>query len=214
MNYQAWINIHYLQTEREMHRYTPEEVEFMKKNCKGRSIRELTVLINKRFSLSLSVEQIKGAMSNRGLTNGCDARFKTGHVPANKGVKGTHFSPETEFKPGHRPTNHRPVGSERVNIYGYIEIKISEPRTWALKHKVIWEAVNGPVPKGHVLIFSDGNKLNVSLDNLMLITRGELAVMNRNGLIYDDKNLTHTGRLIAALKIKISDRKRGNKCLD
>ena len=131
-----------------MHRYTPEEVEFLKKNYVGRDARELTELFNAHFSLNLTQSQIKAAVHNRGFVSGKNTRFQPGHVPANKGVKGTHFSPETEFKPGHQPTNHRLVGSERINVYGYIEIKISEPRTWALKHKVIWEAENGPVPLG------------------------------------------------------------------
>ena len=54
------------------------------------------------------------------------ARFQKGSVPPNKGKK---VSPEvyskiqpTMFKKGHSPVNHREVGSERINVYGYIEI--------------------------------------------------------------------------------------------
>ena len=79
-------------------------------------------------------------------------RFQNGSVPLNKGKK---VSPEiyakmqpTMFKKGQTPVNHRDVGSERVNVDGYLEIKVAEPNRWRLKHRVIWEQVNGAIPKG------------------------------------------------------------------
>ena len=33
----------------------------------------------------------------------------------------------TWFKKGHIPANYRPVGSERVNADGYIEVKVADP---------------------------------------------------------------------------------------
>ena len=197
-----------------MHRYTPEEVEFLKQNYKGRDARELTELFNDHFSHNLKQSQVKAAVHNRGFKCGKDFRFKPGHIPYNKGVKGIRVSIATEFKPGHMPVNHKPVGSERINRNGYIEIKIREPRTWAAKHRVIWEKANGPIPKGHVILFADGNKLNLSLDNLLIVSRGELAVMNHENLIYKNKELTRSGQLIAALKIKIRDRNGRNSCSD
>ena len=104
-------------------------------------------------------------------------QFGKGHVPANKGKK---LSPElramiapTMFKKGDIPRNHREVGSERVNVDGYIEIKVAEPNVWKQKHRVIWEAAHGPIPKGHNIQFKDGNHLNVALDNLYCISRAD-----------------------------------------
>ena len=89
-----------------------------------------------------------------------------------------------------------------------MEIKIADPRTWKGKHKIIWEAANGPVPPGHVLIFADGNKLNVTLENLLLITRRELAVMNKKGLIANKAELTKAGVTVAGIFLKITERKK------
>lgn len=102
-------------------------------------------------------------------------RFTKGHIPANKGKK---MPPETYakaartmFKKGNTPKNHQEIGSERVNVYGYVEIKVAEPNRWKLKHRMIWEEANGPIEKGYNVQFKDGNPLNVSLENLYLISR-------------------------------------------
>ena len=105
------------------------------------------------------------------------ARFQKGSVPLNKGKK---VSPEvyskiqpTMFKKGRTPVNHRDVGAERVNVYGYIEIKVSEPNIWRLKHRVMWEQVNGKIPRGYNVQFKNHNPLDCRIENLYLISKAE-----------------------------------------
>jgi hypothetical protein len=98
-----------------------------------------------------------------------------------------------------------------VSKDGYIEIKVADPRKWRLKHNVIWEEVNGKVPKGHCLIFLDGNKQNIALENLQLITRKQLVRLNQNHLISDNPELTKTGLIIADIHSKIGELKRAKK---
>ncbi|MCZ4246644.1 HNH endonuclease signature motif containing protein [Bacillus amyloliquefaciens] len=191
------------------HRYTPEQFEFIKKHVKGRSNAELLKLFNEHFNLNLSRSQIAAFKKNNGLRSGVDSRFKPGCTPFNKGEKGLYCGgKETQFKKGKRPLNYRPVGSERISVDGYIEVKIADPGKWRMKHLVLWEKANGPVPKGHCLLFLDGNKLNVTLDNLQLITRSQLVRMNQNGLISTDAEITRTGTVIAQILSKIGERKR------
>ncbi|GHV76492.1 hypothetical protein AGMMS49942_13130 [Spirochaetia bacterium] len=104
-----------------------------------------------------------------------------------------------------------PVGTEVIDTDGYVKVKIADPKTWKVKHRIIWEKANGPVPKGNVIIFADGNRMNVKLKNLLMVSRKELAVMNRSGLIYENAEFTKTGKLIADIKIGIADRKRGSR---
>ncbi|MDD3686448.1 MAG: HNH endonuclease signature motif containing protein [Bacteroidales bacterium] len=127
-----------------------------------------------KFGLKKSDEYIKLATSR--------TQFKKGLTPANKGKK---MDPEvrervkhTFFKPGQIPKNYRPVGSERITVDGYIEVKIKDPRTWAQKHRVIWEKHNGKIPKGYNVQFRDGNRQNVALENLYLISRNEQINQN------------------------------------
>lgn len=104
-----------------------------------------------------------------------------------------------------------PVGSERVNGDGYVDVKIQDgklQKNWKCKHRIIWEEANGPVPKGHVIIFADSNRLNVSLDNLILITQKELSVLNNKGLISKDAELTKTGVIIVNVLLKIGERRK------
>lgn len=105
--------------------------------------------------------------------------YKKGHTPANKGRKQTEFmsaeaiekTAKTRFKKGHIPKNHKEVGYERENREGYIEIKVSEPNVFKLKHRLIWEQHNGKIPKGYNIQFKDGNRKNCDIENLYLISR-------------------------------------------
>jgi hypothetical protein len=194
--------------------YTPEEIRFIKKEIKGRGYAELTDLFNKHFGLrgkkKLTFKQMNAFLNNHKLRNGRDCRFRPGQAAHNKGRKG-YCSPGSEkgwFKKGQRPWTYMPVGSKRINCYGYLDIKIADPNVWKAKHVLLWEKAHGPVPKGHVVIFADGNKSNIRLSNLLLVSRSELAVMNRLHLISARKDLTKFGKTIADIKILIAERKR------
>lgn len=191
-----------------LHNYTAEEYQFIANNIPGRSNREMTNLFNAQFGTSLAESQMKSAITRRKLKSGVDARFKPGNISWTTGKKGLRLSPQTEFKKGQMPHNHKPVGSERLSKDGYLEIKITEPKTWKAKHRIVWEAVNGPVPKGHALIFADGNKSNISLANLLLVSRSELLIINRQGLIFNREELTASGVAIAKLLDKTNKKMR------
>jgi len=181
-----------------MHRwYTQDEIQFVKTNIKGRTYIDMTRLFNKRFGLGITVKQMEKLMYKHGLHNGIGSF--NGGAPHNKGEK-------SYWNPG----NFKPKGSERI-INGYVEIKVDEHRLWKRKHTVIWEKANGNVPQGHVVIFGDGNKRNFELNNLLLVSRKELYVMNSLGLIYKHKDLTVVGKTIADIKITITRRKGKTK---
>lgn len=119
------------------------------------------------------------------VRSGQSTRFRPGQAPPNKGVKGWQAGGralETQFKKGHRPHTWRPIGSEAVDADGYLKRKITEEgkphERWRYVHLLIWEAANGPVPDGHAVVFRDGDKRNVELENLELVSRAEL--MRRN----------------------------------
>ena len=197
-------------------RYTQKEISFIKENVAGRSYLDLTVLFNNKFLPPVTIGQIRNFMKNNKLRNGNDTRFRSGYTPPSPFVKGHKFGIATKFKPGHRPRNYLPVGSERINSEGYINVKVSDSampvqRRWKAKHIIVWEALNGKVPKNHVIFFADGNKLNLAAGNLLLISRRELCVMNHLGLVYSHRDLTVAGKAIADIKLLINDRKRETK---
>jgi hypothetical protein len=59
-----------------------------------------------------------------------------------------------------------PIGSEKLDSYGYIQVKVAEPKKWRLKHHLIWEMAHDPIPGNHNVYFIDGDKRNFRLDNL------------------------------------------------
>lgn len=105
-------------------------------------------------------------------------RFPIGHKPWNLGMKGIHLSPQTEFKAG-RDGGRQNVGSVSIrrDKMGRPRawVKVADPNKWKPRAVVVWEAVNGPVPAGHVIHHENRNTLDDSLANLSLTTRADHA---------------------------------------
>ncbi|MCO7125095.1 HNH endonuclease [Sporolactobacillus shoreicorticis] len=187
---------------------TPEQDQFLSDHVKGLGNAELTAILNENFGLTLTRQQVKTYKKNHGLSSGLTGHYKKGHVPANKGTHNGGWEP-TQFKKGHQPANYMPVGTEKMKSDGYMYIKIADPGKWRQKHRLIWEKANGrPIPKGHKLIFGDGDRLNFDLNNLILVTDKQMAILNRKGLIRNNAELTQTGIVLADLFSKMHERKR------
>jgi hypothetical protein len=186
------------------HVYSEEEKQFLIDNTFGRSCREVAELFNAKFGLQLSTSSIIGSIKRYGLKTGRDCRYSKGHESPNKGKKGLYFpgSEKGWFLKGRPPHNHDPVGTEKIKDDGYMWVKIAEPNKWRQKHRIDWEKVNGPLPPDGRLIFADGDRTNLSLDNLILLTNAELLTANRHGLIYKAPELTKAGALVAKLITK------------
>ena len=197
------------------HYYSEQEDKFLKDNVKGISFKQLVEKFNKKFNLNLSESSIANRKNALKLSSGIKGgQFQKGHIPANKGKKWSEYvsqqgqinSRKTTFQKGHIPHNHKSVGSERINVDGYIEIKIKEPNVFVLKHRWVWEQKYGKIPKDKMIIFLDGNKQNLDLDNLALINRKEHLTMNKNELRYKYKELTRLGINLAKVIIKTNER--------
>ena len=172
-----------------MNKYTKEQKEFLINNNYMKTAKELAEMFNKKFEMNLTPQNIKTFRGNHKLNSGLTGRFEKGNMPP----------------------NHKNVGYERINVDGYVEIKVKEPNIFKLKHRIIYEQNYGKIPKGHKVVFADGNKLNLDLNNLILVTDSEELIMNRNKLRYNDSNLTKTGHLIAKVIDKTNERKRNNR---
>jgi len=190
------------------HKYTDEQIQFLKDHVKGRSYEDLWKLFNQQFNLDLKFTQITGSLKRYKLTNGINARFSKGQTAHNKGKKFPGKTNKTSFKKGQTAPNYKPVGSERITAKGYTLVKVAEPSEWKHKHVVEWENVHGPIPQGHCLIFLDGNRKNLAIENLKLITKAQRARMNQNHLFTGYAEGTKAGVLLADLYAKMSQRKK------
>lgn len=91
------------------------------------------------------------------------------------------------------------------NSDGYLKVKVAEPNKWRLKHHLVWESVNGKIPKGYCLRFNDGNKKNLSLDNLLLVDYRENYYLNRNSYKEAPKQLKPVVLAVSKLEAKIKE---------
>ena len=73
-----------------------------------------------------------------------------------------------------------------------------------MKHILIWEEANGPVPKTHSVLFLDQDKENFSLDNLKLVSKAEVLFFNQHGAS-KIKEVNESKLLIAKLKVKLGE---------
>lgn len=153
----------------------------------------------------------------RGDDVGAAYRFQKGIVPHNKGQRRPGWAvgrmAETQFKPGVPSWRLMPIGSTRL-IDGYVYRKVSDvPRVpysvnWKPEHHLVWTSAHGHIPKGHAIAFKNGDKADVRLENLALISRRDL--MRRNSVHQLPKPLASAIQLLGALKRQIR-RKHGQE---
>lgn len=167
----------------------------------------------------LGVKKAPGFMSSfisgrfqRGERRSPETAFKPGQKPWSFGKKiGTRGrSGETQFKKGTVPHNYVPVGTEKINVHGYVLVKISDSGTqwerWAFKHRLTWEQAHGPIPDGYLVNFKDSNRKNCALENLELVTRAEHA--SRHGINTYPKELRELMQLRGAITRQINKKEK------
>ena len=192
-----------------MHKWTKEEKEYLSEITPGRHYKEILEMMNDKFEYQFTFRQVKSAIIRFNLKTGFNGRFEKGHVPAIKGTKGIIKPNKTSFKKGHVNWAKKHIGSERVSVDGYTEIKVADPDKWRLKHRVMYEKYHNVVlnPK-ELVIFADGDKSNITKENLLLVDNEQLLILNQNGLINENRELTKTGLNIANIIIKLNELKR------
>jgi hypothetical protein len=120
-----------------------------------------------------------------GYLGGKATQFQKGQAPPNKGQKMSkdlyQKVAKTMFKKGNKPMNTQPIGTihQRSDKSGkmYLYIKLADSN-WQLLNRYTWEQYHGPIPKGLIVAYKDGNYLNNDIDNLMLLTKKENMARN------------------------------------
>lgn len=180
--------------------------------------RTLSQVYNKARKMGLKAPLERFRLAGKLGTNHPNAvahRFKKGSIPPNKGKK---MSPEvyekvkeTMFKKGNSPVNHRQVGSERINVDGYIEIKVSEPNVWRLKHRIIWEQHNGVIPAGYNVQFKNRNTQDCRIENLYIISKAEQMRTENSLVTRYPKEVQEVIRLKGVVNRVIHKREKDNE---
>lgn len=190
--------------------WTPEEVDMLLERFADMPTHELAAMIGRSRSavdqaankrgLRKSAEQRarSQAKTNAVLTEvGKAFRRRPGEAPWNKGRSYQPRNAGTRFERGHRPQTWLPLGAERVDKDGVLTRKVSDTGNrrvdWKPVHVIAWEAANGPVPAG-MIVLTTGE----------LVTRADL--MRRNSVHNLPKELALAVQLVGALNRQIRKR--------
>jgi len=164
--------------------FTPEEITFAKESLGRLGAVKAIELFNARFSPSIG----PGLMKQLARTAGIKL-----HLP-----------------PGQQHSRSKPVGTERIEdqktrgkIRRVCLVKCANGK-WKNKLVVAWEEANGNIPKEHYVIAIDKNPENASLDNLLLVSRAELAAMNSLAQYFEAHVDTRIVHAIAAVNVAAS----------
>jgi hypothetical protein len=190
-------------------RYTEEMLCYLRVARPLMTVDELTDAFNKRFKANKGFGAIHGICLKKGYLSDNDGCFRKGFTPWNKGVKGYMGANKTSFKKGAIPPNHVPVGTEITdNKDGYVIVKVKDPNVWKPKSHVIWEAKHGAIPAQHAIRFVDGNRLNVVIENLELISKLELLRLNKNQYSSQPDSIKPVVRVLSKLEALVINAKK------
>lgn len=201
------------------HKWSEKEEQWLTKNVKGITLKELTNRYNKKFNMNLSESAIATRKNKLNLHSGITGgQFQKGQISWNKGKTWDEYMPKesqersrkTTFKKGSIPPNHREIGEERLDSDGYVLVKVQDGhlnKNWVLKHRLIWESMYGNIPTGYKIMFADGNKRNFDIKNLILVSDAEELIMNQNRFVKDNADLTRVGLNIARVIDRVNKRK-------
>lgn len=170
----------------------PDKIAWLRAHRASGPIGEITQRLNAHFGWNATPEMVANACQRHGIPAGSSGRYAKANRPWNQGLKG--YSPggasiATRFSRGNRPHTEVPVGSYKQDDEGYWYLKVSDNqppalsrRNWVAVHRLTWEGVHGPIPRGNVVVLLDGDPDNcLDPSNLAAISRSVLVRLNALG---------------------------------
>lgn len=110
-----------------------------------------------------------------------------------------------------------PIGTEKIRVTGEQRkqiwfIKISDeccagenrhkaPYQWEKKHLWLWRNTYGEIPKGHKIIFLNGDTLDCRIENLAIASDAAVMMMTRYKWFSSEPEITRTALLCCELEI-------------
>jgi hypothetical protein len=135
----------------ERHMFTKEEKAFFREYSYGHSRKETQAEFERRFGLALNINQITRQIKMAGGTGPYIYKVRNDNLTEKLHQNGT----------------------------GEAEYRIKVNGKWLRKHRYIWEQAYGKIPPGKALLYKDGNRLNCTLENLVLVDKAVIIEMSR-----------------------------------
>lgn len=176
------------------------QIAFLRKHYKTTELKGVVTEMNAEFNTDITLKQLRAFTRNHEIRSNRCTQFKPNHLPHNAGTKGVVKPNSGSFKKGRPSLNQVSIGSERINVDGYVEIKVADPNKWDLKQRVVWRLHNGDIPTGEMVRFKDGDRKNTDIDNLFIVNRSTNAILN-NRYKLNDQPLELKNSIILMAKI-------------
>lgn len=200
-----------------MRKFTPEEDKFLLGNYTITPAKRMSKILGRSESTARQRMKLLGIIVPPEIVAKfkADSQIKKGSISHNLGRKQVDYmttsaiekTKATRFKKGQLPHNTKADLEITTRLdnrgipYRFIRINLA---TWIPFHRYTWEQSNGKIPSKMKLIFKDGNTMNCSIENLELLTPGDL--MKRNSYHNLPKPLANLVQLRGALNKKINKR--------
>lgn len=215
--------------------WTADEVAWFVGYVPGHSESEISAEHERLFGEPLTESQIGNAKHRHGVKSGTHGgRFSKGQKAWNKGKKQTEFmsleaierTKATRFRKGQvhdrRDGWLKPVGYERVDREGYTWVKVRDSRSdgiqrnepghhnenYRLKHHVVWERLNGPIPPSTMIVFADRDKSNFDHGNLVAVPRRLWCRISQMHMEYHDRESLEACVMRARLHAAMSEKRK------
>lgn len=198
-------------------KWTDKEVEVLREIYPDTSNPECSRILNRSLlSIKNKASQLDLSKDPAYLEAAKPGQFHSGQESWNKGTnwKAGGRSAETRFREGQKPHTTVPVGTVTEHKDGYLKKKVRDDLTpgrhnWKFVHVIEWEKHNGPLPKGWIVRFADGDNLNFDKDNLVAVSRQLNAVINRWLAVEEmPEGGLHSLKIMAQIKMKARERKK------
>jgi len=205
--------------------WTPAEEQLLRERYPDTPTSELCALLNRKAADVYAKAQDLGVSKSEAFLTGPNSgrkragcapnagTFKPGLIPWNKG---THFcaggrSAETRFRPGEKPQTWVPIGTVAKSGDGYWKRKVRgdaprgmSRRNWVWLHIECWEQHHGAVPPNHLVAFKNGNRDDIRIENLELVSRRDW--IKRHTLHNLPKEIVQVIQLKGALQRQVNKR--------
>ena len=160
--------------------FTRAETDWLRDHVRTMPRKDLLARFSERFGRKLATSSLNSLVHRRGWQGAPNlGRYRDGHPPHNKGVKGCWGPNSGSFQPGHKRNEIYELGAATVRKGQGAPLVVEKTEAgWLRKARVVWERAHGPIPDGCVIVQIDGNPLNCDLDNLECVPRAVIARMN------------------------------------
>ena len=161
------------------HKWTDEEISWLKQNLRVYSWSKITDAFNDNFNTNLSQSSIEHVCLRRNITHGRESEIGF--------IKNTH----NEY------SMTKDINSERTDSRGRVFIKIRNDvnnayKNWVQKDRYIWEQTYGKLSKNDLLIHLDNDKSNCDITNLYKVDRSVNRQMATFNWFFTNPELTLT----------------------